>query len=41
VLASRGFDGKWIKWMKNLVKGGFVGVNLNGEENSYLNLVKV
>jgi hypothetical protein len=35
VLESRGFDRKWIEWMKYLVKGGSVGVNLNGEESSY------
>jgi hypothetical protein len=34
VLASRGFSEKWVRWMECLVKGGLVGVNLNGEESS-------
>jgi hypothetical protein len=35
VLTSRGFSEKWIGWIKCLVKGGSVGINLNGEESPY------
>jgi hypothetical protein len=35
VLASRGFNNRWVKWIKSLVVGGSVGVNLNWEESSY------
>jgi hypothetical protein len=35
VLESRGFCNKWLSWMKCLIKGGSIGVNLNGEENPY------
>ncbi|WVZ69867.1 hypothetical protein U9M48_018590 [Paspalum notatum var. saurae] len=35
VLASRGFDPLWIKWIKMLVVGGSVGVCLNGEESAF------
>ena len=35
VLERRGFCGKWINWIRSVVKGGSVGVNLNGEESSF------
>jgi len=35
VLESRGFCNKWLSWMKCLIKGGSIGVNLNGEESPY------
>jgi hypothetical protein len=35
VLSSRCFSEKWIGWIKCLVKGGSVGVILNGEESPY------
>jgi hypothetical protein len=35
ILSSRGFSGRWINWIKCLVKGGYVGVNLNGEESAF------
>jgi hypothetical protein len=35
VLSARGFSEKWVSWVKCLVKGGSVGVCLNGEESAY------
>jgi hypothetical protein len=35
VLSSRGFSERWVNWIKCLMKGGSVGVILNGEESSY------
>ena len=35
VLESRGFCNKWLFWMKCLIKGGSIGVNLSGEESPY------
>jgi hypothetical protein len=35
ILAARGFSERWINWIKCLVKGGSVGVNLNGEESAF------
>jgi hypothetical protein len=35
MLTSRGFSDNWVWWMKAIVKGGSVGVNLNGEESPY------
>ena len=37
VLNSRKFSPVWINWIELLVKGGSVGVNLNGEESSFFN----
>jgi hypothetical protein len=34
-LSARGFSEKWVNWVKCLVKGGSVGVCLNGEESAY------
>lgn len=31
VLRRKIFDQKWINWMLNVVQGGKVAVNLNGE----------
>jgi hypothetical protein len=31
VLTSRGFSERWVNWVRCLVKGGSVGINLNGE----------
>ena len=35
ILKSRGFSSTWIGWIDSLVRGGTVGVNLNGEESSF------
>jgi len=35
VLKTRNFSPVWTNWMELLVKGGSVGVNLNGEESSF------
>lgn len=32
---SKGFGDKWINWIRSLVIGGLVGVNLNGEESNF------
>lgn len=34
VLESRGFGNKWIGWIKNIVKGGSVSVQMNWEESN-------
>lgn len=35
ILKARGFSQTWICWIENLVIGGSIGVNLNGEESSF------
>jgi len=35
VLEKRGFCNKWISWIKLVVTGSSIGVNLNGEESSF------
>lgn len=35
VLQFRGFNPTWIKWIDKIVRNGFVGVRLNGEESSF------
>lgn len=35
VLKSKNFGPIWISWIEQVVKGGSVGVNLNGEESSF------
>jgi hypothetical protein len=35
ILTTRGFSRKWIRWIENIVKGGFVGVTLNGHDNPF------
>jgi len=35
ILRTRGFSNTWIDWIRHLVIGGYVGVNLNGEESSF------
>ena len=35
ILRTRGFSNTWIVWIRHLVIGGSVGVNLNGEESSF------
>ena len=35
VLKTRNFSPVWTNWMELLVKGGSVGVNMNGEESSF------
>ena len=40
VLRTRNFSQTWINWIEQLVKGGSVGVNLNGEERKFFKLGK-
>jgi hypothetical protein len=35
ILKARNFNPTWINWMKKILIGGSVGVNLNGEESSF------
>jgi hypothetical protein len=35
ILRTRGFNNTWIGWIKHLIIGGSMGVNLNGEESSF------
>jgi hypothetical protein len=35
ILRTKGFSNTWIDWIRHLVIGGSVGVNLNGEESSF------
>jgi hypothetical protein len=35
LLKARNFNPTWINWMKKILIGGSVGVNLNGEESSF------
>jgi hypothetical protein len=35
ILQTRGFSDRWVGWIKNIVKGGSVGVTLNGNDNSF------
>ena len=35
VLIGRGFRQKWINWVTQIVKGGQVCVNFNGERSPY------
>jgi hypothetical protein len=35
ILASRGFSATWTNWIDKLIRGGSVGVNLNGEDSSF------
>lgn len=41
VLESRGSRRKWIEWIKTILKGGSVGVVINGEESNFLTLVRI
>lgn len=34
-MEARNFDPLWIKWIKLIVVGGFVGIMVNGEESAY------
>jgi hypothetical protein len=35
VLLSRGFSPVWINWIKALVVGGSIWVNLNGDDSAF------
>jgi hypothetical protein len=40
ILKTRNFSSKWIKWMECVVKGGSVGVTLNGQDSSFFKIGK-
>jgi hypothetical protein len=40
MLNSKGFGGKWVGWVLNLVKGGFISIRLNDENIPYFKLGK-
>jgi hypothetical protein len=31
VLRKKNFPLKWLEWMKQIIEGGKVGININGE----------
>ena len=35
ILETRGFSPTWVRWIDKLVRGGSVGVSLNGEESCF------
>jgi hypothetical protein len=35
ILQTRGFSDRWVRWVKNIVLGGSVGVTLNGFDSSF------
>jgi hypothetical protein len=35
ILSTRGFSKRWISWIEHIVKGGPVGVTLNGHDGSF------
>jgi hypothetical protein len=35
ILQARNFNGTWIGWIRKIITGGSVGVNLNGEESAF------
>jgi hypothetical protein len=37
VLRKKNFPGKWLDWMKQIIEGGKVGININGAPGSFFN----
>jgi hypothetical protein len=37
VLRKKNFPGKWLDWMKQIIEGGKVGININGAPDSFFN----
>jgi hypothetical protein len=35
VLRKKNFPEKWVEWMKQIIEGGKVGVNINGEAGGF------
>jgi mannosylglycoprotein endo-beta-mannosidase len=35
VLRKKNFSGKWVDWMKQIIEGGKVGININGEAGGF------
>jgi hypothetical protein len=40
VLRKKNFPEKWVEWMKQIIEGGKVGVNINGEAGGFFNTHK-
>lgn len=40
ILETRGFSPIWIKWLQKLIRGGSVGVTLNGNDSKFFNTGK-
>jgi hypothetical protein len=40
VLRKKNFPGKWIEWTKQIVEGGKVGININGNPGSFFDTHK-
>jgi hypothetical protein len=40
VLKKKNFPQKWLEWMKQIIEGGRVGININGEPGNFFNTYK-
>jgi hypothetical protein len=40
VLKRKNFPPKWLEWMKQIIEGGKVGININGNDDHFFNTYK-
>jgi hypothetical protein len=40
VLKKKIFPPKWLEWMKQIIEGGNVGININGSDGHFFNNYK-
>jgi hypothetical protein len=40
VLKRKNFPPKWLEWMKQIIEGGKVGININGNDGHFFNTCK-
>jgi hypothetical protein len=40
VLSKKNFPGKWLDWIKQIIEGGRVGININGNPSEYFRTFK-
>jgi hypothetical protein len=40
VLKRKNFPPKWLEWMKQIIEGGKVGININGNEGHFFNTIR-
>jgi hypothetical protein len=40
VLRKKKSPGKWVEWMKQIIEGGEVGININKGASSFLTHIK-
>jgi hypothetical protein len=40
VLKRKNFPLKWLEWMKQIIEGGKVGININGNDGHFFNTYK-